>query len=357
MPLHSLPVCVHPILDGPLGLVAGPQWALQCGAVPDAYDESITCSFCPVPRTTPGGGGDRRHLLQQLTALVSEFESTSPSNGRAAKKLREELLSEARRLEWAAIRLDPTLRPRNVFDPSDPRTSGRIVALSMIAQPRHSLADLPAFYGAGVYALYYNGPYEAYLPLSGTEQPIYVGKADPKGAGAKDAVSQGTSLYDRLNEHRRNIMKATSTLDIGHFECRFLIVQSGYQDTAENFLIDFFRPIWNSETRICFGLGKHGDSAGTRANKRSPWDTLHPGRTWALPLAEDQKPKTQIFLEIAEHLERVPPHPTLEKILEDFLGDLGQLASTEFTTSTGVPVPVDTPPRGPDPAAAQDSLF
>ena len=218
----------------------------------------------------------------------------------------------------------------------------------MIAQPRHSLAGLPAFYGAGVYALYYKGQYDAYFPLSGTEQPIYVGKADPRESGAKDAVSQGTSLYERLNEHRRNIMKAASTLSIEDFECRFLIVQSGYQSTAERYLISFFQPIWNSETRICFGLGKHGDSADTRANKRSPWDTLHPGRAWATPLPEDQKPASQIWTEIAEHFTRVPPHPTLELILEDFLGDLGQLVATEFTTSADVIVPVDSPTNMPD---------
>ncbi len=38
---------------------------------------------------------------------------------------------------------------------------------------------------------------------------------------------------------------------------------------------------WNSEVGICYGFGKHGDSAETRSNTRSPWDTLHPGRKWA----------------------------------------------------------------------------
>jgi hypothetical protein len=212
----------------------------------------------------------------------------------------------------------------------------------MIAQPRHPLVSLRPFYGAGVYALYYNGPFGAYSPLSGTEQPIYVGKADPKNAEAKDAVSQGTSLFDRLREHRRNIAKATSTLRAEDFDCRFLIVQTGYQRAAEEYLINFFKPIWNNEMRICFGLGKHGDSATTRANKRSPWDTLHPGRAWAASLIEDQKSEDQIRLEIAEHLQRVPPHTTLEKILADFLSDLGQLAPPDFGTATADHVPVDS---------------
>jgi hypothetical protein len=237
------------------------------------------------------------------------------------------------RLEQAVGRLDPVLRPSSLFDPSAPATTGRVVALTTIAQQRHPLVSLQPFYGAGVYALYYNGPFDAYSLLSGTEQPIYVGKADPKDVAAKDAVSQGTSLFDRLNEHRKNIAKATSTLREEDFDCRFLIVQTGYQRAAEEYLINFFKPIWNNEMRICYGLGKHGDSATTRANKRSPWDTLHPGRQWAGGLTEDQKPESQIRSEIEEHLKRVPPHATLEAILADFLSDLGQLAPGSFTTA------------------------
>jgi len=51
-------------------------------------------------------------------------------------------------------RLDPVWRPESIFDPSDPNTAGRVVALTMVAQERHSLAAIPEFYGAGVYAIY-----------------------------------------------------------------------------------------------------------------------------------------------------------------------------------------------------------
>lgn len=40
--------------------------------------------------------------------------------------------------------------------------------------------------------------------------------------------------------------------------------------------------------KVCYGFGKHGDSAGTRKNERSPWDTIHPGRPWAT--SEQNKP-------------------------------------------------------------------
>jgi hypothetical protein len=275
-----------------------------------------------------------KHIVKQLAALVDELESVAPPSRTAARNLlRKALTAEVSRLEQAVSRFDPVLRPSSLFDPSAPATTGRIVALTTIAQQRHALTSLRPFYGAGVYALYYRGPFDAYSPLSGTEQPIYVGKADPKNAEAKDAVSQGTSLFDRLNEHRKNIAKATSTLREEDFDCRFLIVQTGYQRAAEEYLINFFKPIWNSEMKVCYGLGKHGDSFNTRANKRSPWDTLHPGRQWASGLTEDQKTESQIRSEIEEHLKRVPPHSTLEAILADFLSDLGQLASGSFTTA------------------------
>ncbi|MEU7618791.1 Eco29kI family restriction endonuclease [Micromonospora rifamycinica] len=294
-------------------------------------------------------GDPAKNILKQLAALVDELESVTPPSRTAARNsLRKALIAEATRLEQAVSRLDPVLRPSSLFDPSAPATTGRIVALTTIAQQRHPLVSLQPFYGAGVYALYYKGPFDAYSLLSGKEQPIYVGKADPKDVGAKDAVSQGTSLFDRLNEHRKNIAKATSTLRAEDFDCRFLIVQTGYQRAAEEYLINFFKPIWNNEMRICYGLGKHGDSATTRANKRSPWDTLHPGRAWAGGLMEDQKPESQIRSEIEDHLKRVPPHATLEAILADFLSDLGQLAPGSFTTAEAERVPVETDPGGGD---------
>lgn len=86
-------------------------------------------------------------------------------------------------------------------------------------------------------------------------------------------MEQGAKLCGRLSDHRKNIDKATSTLNLTDFEFRSLVVQSGWETAAEDYLIHLFSPIWNSETNILYGLGKHGDSATTRANKRSPWDT------------------------------------------------------------------------------------
>ena len=95
------------------------------------------------------------------------------------------------------------LRPESIFDPIDPNTAGRVVALTLVAQTRHPLAKIPEFYGAGVYAIYSRGNFEPYAPLKGMDHPIYIGKADPDNQAAKDAVSQDTKLSARLNKHAK----------------------------------------------------------------------------------------------------------------------------------------------------------
>jgi hypothetical protein len=61
--------------------------------------------------------------------------------------------------------------------------------------------------------------------------------------------------------------------------------------------------------KVCYGFGKHGDSAGTRKNERSPWDTLHPGRPWAKGDTNTPNKRTvaQIRADIAEHYKKYPP--------------------------------------------------
>lgn len=268
-----------------------------------------------------------------ITELVNEFQALAEriataaetESPRMAKRVRTALEQVSKEIAATATRLDPIRKPSSIFDPADPATAGRIIALTMVAQPRHRLANIPKFYGAGIYAIYYNGKFPTYQTLSQTEHPLYVGKADPSNPRATNAQEQGDKLSTRLNEHAKAIKKAASTLVIDDFDCRFLVVQSGFQTAAENYLIDFFKPIWNSETKICFGLGKHGDSASTRGNKRSPWDTLHPGRDWADATKSDQKSTEVIEKHIASHLLGNPPSRSVEEIFKKFLHDMQQL--------------------------------
>ncbi len=233
-------------------------------------------------------------LLDQFAAVVRDAEMTDPSR----RKVLAAITAMRENLDRLERDIDPVTLPDAFFDPSEPRLIGHFVALALISQDRRHLDEIKPFYGAGVYAIYYTGPNPVYRPISGSETPIYVGKADPP-SGATTLLEQETKLYGRLNEHRRNITKVAG-IDLEDFEYRALAVQSGYQAAAESHLINLFRPIWNNETKILFGIGKHGDSASTRANKRSPWDTMHPGRGWA----EDNEPGKsvdQITREAARH--------------------------------------------------------
>lgn len=263
-------------------------------------------------------------LKASLSKLVDSEQITElPATRR--KVLEADIREVIGGLSGILTKLDPIRQPSAVFDPTNPKVIGRFVALALVAQERLDLRAVPKSYGSGVYAIYYRGPFPDYARISGTETPIYVGKASPKVGSARTPFEQGTKLCDRLSEHSKNISKATSTLSINDFEFRSLVVQSGYEAAAETYLIHLFRPIWNSETNILYGLGKHGDSASTRVNKRSPWDTFHPGRAWAAPTIEDAKTPAQIRLELNAHFDKHPVLSSLESVMENFLEELKQV--------------------------------
>lgn len=265
-------------------------------------------------------------LASRIHKLVEELAPRTPTGlgEKELKKARESLVKAREGLVELIKRLDPIAEPGFVFDPSNPETMGRVIALAVVAQARRPLRDLSPFYGAGVYALYYRGTFPAYAPLRGAEHPIYVGKADPQHPGARTFHEQGTRLHRRLNDHRKSI-DASANLDIDDFEFRALVVQTGWQAAAEQYLISVFQPIWNSETGICYGIGKHGDNPKTRANTRSPWDTIHPGRDWAHRDASmpDARPAERILSEVQAHFVEAPPFAALDDVVARFLRDMG----------------------------------
>jgi hypothetical protein len=254
------------------------------------------------------------------------------------KRTGEGLTSPARRSLDAEVRkimsrlgkllheLDPIRQPGAVFDPSNPKVIGRFIALALVAQPRQPLAEIEKFYGSGVYAIYYRGEFRAYAPLSKSETPIYVGQAAPAENNAKTPMEQGDRLSRRLEDHHKNVGKAASTLAIGDFEYRALVVQSGWETAAEDYLIHLFKPIWNNETKILYGLGKHGDAAVTRGNRRSPWDTLHPGRTWAgaSKLVDAHSP-AQITNDLKRHFAETRVFKSIDEVLAEFIAELRQI--------------------------------
>jgi Eco29kI restriction endonuclease len=261
-----------------------------------------------------------RASLERLTTDASQ----AVMSGHKRKKLEAQIKSAIDDLTTLLATLDPIAQPTSIFDPSNPKVVGRFVALALVAQDRHPLSEIPKFYGSGVYAIYYKGKFPAYQPISGTETPIYVGQAAPTMSNARTPLDQGARLCGRLTDHRKNIGKAAASLDLADFEFRSLVVQSGWETAAEDYLIHLFRPIWNSETNILYGLGKHGDSATTRANRRSPWDTLHPGRAWAADSTEDAKSVDQINTELGRHFANLPAYYGLESVLTSFIEELRQ---------------------------------
>jgi len=282
---------------------------------------------------TNRGGKSRNALVEianrlkaDLAELIAATEAAPPTTT-ARKKLDTELRELVEGMDTFLRELDPVRQPRFMFDPGNPAVVGRFIALAMISQPRMNLTQIERFYGSGVYALYYNGGFPAYGPIKGTETPIYVGKADPQADTARLPIEQGERLYGRLRDHNRNIRKAKDTLNIEDFEYRSLVVQSGWQSAAEDYLIRLFMPIWNNETGICYGLGKHGDDPNTRANLRSPWDTVHPGRDWAWrdPNMGDAKPHKQIIGDLGRHFATEDVYTDLDQVLRGFIEELKQL--------------------------------
>jgi len=264
-----------------------------------------------------------RSDLEELLLDVRTLELTPKSRS----LLLAEIQRSAVAFNGSLAELDPIDRPLAVFDPGNPRTVGYFVALAMSAQPRRPLADLKEFCGTGVYALYYRGPYCAYGPISGSDTPIYVGMAVYEPKDRHDLSPRGTSLAGRLAEHKKNIQRASETLNIDDFDYRALIVQNGWEGPAETHLIRMFRPIWNKEMKILQGFGKHGDSVKTRANKRSPWDTLHAGRNWAGGEGQtDKKTTVQIEQELRSHFEKAIVYKTFADVFASFVSELKQSA-------------------------------
>ncbi|MCC6364229.1 MAG: Eco29kI family restriction endonuclease [Bryobacterales bacterium] len=173
------------------------------------------------------------------------------------------------------------------FNPLDKRNLGTSVAEALLAQQRSPLPPGEKFIAAGVYAIYYQGSFEPYQPIAarnlandGTDIPIYVGKAVPAGArkgGFGLDSAPGTVLFNRLAEHAESIQQ-TENLSLADFFCRYLAVDDIWIPLGESLLIEMFSPLWN---RVVEGFGNHDPGSGRHRGKRSAWDVLHPGRSWA----------------------------------------------------------------------------
>ncbi len=284
-------------------------------------------------------------VIVELRERLAHLRELLPTLTRpAANKAMAELVAIIGEIEEARADLDPIKEPGASFDPTNPDTAGRLVALALIAQDKVPMARIARTYGSGVYAIYYQGDHPAYAAVARTETPIYVGKADPQSADARTSREQGPQLYGRLADHRRMIKTVGGyaeanglphPLRVEDFLCRRLVCATNAQLVAERHLIGTFRPIWNNEVGICWGISKHGDAATTRANKRSPWDVMHPGRPWAMAESlEDKMSPKVITARVAEHFTAHSPYRSRARIVRDFLGVFVQNAAMTAAEAT-----------------------
>lgn len=194
------------------------------------------------------------------------------------------------------------------YNPLDKRNLGISVADALLER---SVTALPPekFAGAGIYAIYYTGDFAAYGPIAAGNKgktftrPIYVGKAIPEGArkgGVGLDADPGNVLHGRLSEHAKSIEQAKN-LNISHFQCRYLAVEDIWIPLGEALLINKFEPLWNL---VLDGFGNHDPGSGRYNQQRSPWDVIHPGRSWAERCQNNSRSAAEINDEICAFLRR-----------------------------------------------------
>lgn len=180
-----------------------------------------------------------------------------------------------------------------VFNPLDKEHLGESLLTAILSEDRQPLSELTKFKGAGVYAIYYKGNFPLYKPLVDSFNnekypwPIYVGRTEPNGSRTGNFDEESLSsykLYSRLKNHYTSINDADN-LNVADFLYSYLIVDDIWIPLGESVLIRRTRPLWN---RIVSGFGNHKPGKNRETQKRSLWDTLHPGRDWAKSLIEDK---------------------------------------------------------------------
>jgi hypothetical protein len=211
------------------------------------------------------------------------------------------------------------------YNPLAKANLGESVAEALLRVPVRPLSETGHLVGAGVYAIYYTGGFAAYAPVVARNadnqflQPIYVGKAVPKGArkgGLGFDAGKGKALRDRLTQHASSINEA-SNLDLADFQYRALTVDDIWIPLGENVIIEKYQPLWN---RVIDGFGNKTPGKGRATQKRSSWDVLHPGRRFveALALAPNARTVSEITKKVADFFAgRLPESEKLVQGEED----------------------------------------
>jgi hypothetical protein len=191
-------------------------------------------------------------------------------------------------------------------NPLEKRNLAESVVKELLEVPVSPLETLKSFEGAGIYVIYYSGNFKPYAPYKNDadsgifDTPIYVGKAVPAGArtgGVGLDAEPGYVLYNRLKEHLESVRLANN-LDSQDFFFRRLVVEDIWIPLSESLLITSYKPIWNV---VIAGFGNHDPGAGRYSQRRSLWDTVHPGRAWAERCRPASLTKEQILTNLEQN--------------------------------------------------------
>ncbi|MDM9645561.1 Eco29kI family restriction endonuclease [Rhizobium sp. S163] len=177
------------------------------------------------------------------------------------------------------------------YNPLDKSNLARSIENELLGRDPVQLSAAAGIQGAGVYVIYYVGDFPPYQQISAKNkegmfsQPIYVGKAIPKGGrkgGISTDASKGKALADRLGQHAASVEQAAN-LALDDFLVRYLVVDDIWIPLGENMLIETFKPVWN---RAIDGFGNKDPGRRRATQYKSPWDVLHPGRKAMEKLAD-----------------------------------------------------------------------
>ncbi len=195
------------------------------------------------------------------------------------------------------------------YNPLEKGNLGESIAQAILKSPVRPLIDTRHLSGAGVYVIYYTGELGIYKPIAerntdrGFGQPIYIGKAIPKG-GRKGGISEtagakGTALRDRLGQHFSSVNEANN-LNAADFHYQCLVVDDIWIPLGENMLIEQYKPVWN---RVIDGFGNKDPGNRRKRQHRSPWDVIHPGRKFADKLAPSPRTVDEIVTDLQSYFE------------------------------------------------------
>ncbi len=180
------------------------------------------------------------------------------------------------------------------YNPLAKKNLAESVVRALLDQTPKSLSKTEDLSGAGIYIIYYSGDSALYKPVAAKNrgkqyrQPIYIGKASPKGGRkgifADDQRSaHSKALHERLDQHHASIDEAEN-LEVSDFSFRALVVDEIFIPLGENMLIEHYRPVWNL---VIDGFGNKDPGRRRKDQYQSAWDVIHPGRKFAEKLGEN----------------------------------------------------------------------